>query len=143
MKCEVIITEKGEEKVLIYTKEETPLVREIISLTEENSMEISGYIDREIVKLNPSEIYCFTVENNKVFALCKKKKYSLRQRLYTLEEMLPENFIKINQSTIANLRLIDRFDASVSGTLKVYFKNGHVDFVSRRQLKTLKEKVGI
>lgn len=143
MKCELIINKNNEEKVIIYAKQETPLISEIKSLAEEAGMELSGYMDREIVKLSPSEIYCFTVQDNKVYAICKKKRYSLKQRLYTLEDMLPENFIKINQSTIANIRLIDRFDASISGTLKVYFKNGHVDFVSRRQLKTLKERIGI
>ncbi len=143
MKCELIINKNNEEKVIIYAKQETPLISEIKSLAEEAGMELSGYMDREIAKLSLSEIYCFTVQDNKVYAICKKKRYSLKQRLYTLEDMLPENFIKINQSTIANIRLIDRFDASISGTLKVYFKNGHVDFVSRRQLKTLKERIGI
>ena len=60
-----------------------------------------------------------------------------------LEEKLPLDFVKINQSCLANIKKIERFSASVGGSLKVIFKNGHTDYVSRRQLRTVKEKLGI
>ena len=60
-----------------------------------------------------------------------------------MEKKLPENFVKINQSCIANIDKINRFDASFSGTLKLIFKNSYTDYVSRRQLKTVKERIGI
>ena len=53
------------------------------------------------------------------------------------------NFVKINQSCIVNVNKIERFDTSVSGTLKVSLKNGYTDYVSRRQLKPIKERIGI
>ena len=54
-----------------------------------------------------------------------------------------DNFIKINKSCIANLKKIKRFDASFGGAMQVTFKNGHTDFVSRRNLKNVKERMGI
>ena len=71
------------------------------------------------------------------------EKFEIKTRLYVIEEKLPENFIKINQSCIANINQIERFDASISGTLKIRFKNGYTDYVSRRQLKNVKERIGI
>ena len=80
---------------------------------------------------------------NKVCAVLKDETYQLKERLYTLEEKLPQVFVKINQSCIANIEKIGRFDASISGTLKLTFKNGWTDYVSRRQLKSIKERLGI
>ena len=45
---------------------------------------------------------------------------------YTLEEMLPDHFIKINQSCIVNKNVIKGFEAAFSGSLLVRLKNGHI-----------------
>ena len=57
--------------------------------------------------------------------------------------MLKDSFVYINQGCLANLKMIDHFDASIGGTLMVVFKSGYKDFVSRRQLKNIKERIGI
>ena len=83
------------------------------------------------------------VENNKVFAITEKENYLIRERLYTIEQALSKDFIKINKSCIANIKKIDRFDASISGTLMVKFKNGYTDYVSRRSVKAVRERLGL
>ena len=57
--------------------------------------------------------------------------------------MLDLNFVRINQSCIANINQIKKFSASFNGFLQVHFKNGYIDYVSRRELKNVKERVGI
>ena len=39
--------------------------------------------------------------------------------------------------------MIDRFNASIGETLLVIFKSGYKDYVSRRQIKNVKERMGI
>lgn len=143
MKCEIIIDPKQEERVVIYAKENNRVCKEIKQLAENSYTELFGYKGKEIIPLNPPDIFCVAVINNKIYAICENEKLLLKERLYTLEEKLPEGFIKINQSCIANLSKIERFDASISGTLKLRFKNGYTDYVSRRQLKSIKERLGI
>ena len=143
MKCEIIINVDAEERVVIYTKEMNRLAQDIKQLVEDSHMGLVGYAGKEIVTLNPSDIYCVSVIDSKVYAVCEKENLQLKERLYVLEEKLPDCFVKINQSCIANMGKVERFDASISGTLKVRFKNGHVDYVSRRQLKQVKERMGI
>ena len=143
MKIQVIVDKNNEEKIVIYTKEETNLAKQIEKIVNENAFELLGYKDEEIVKLTPSQIYCVSVIDNKVWAILEKEKYLLKHRLYEVQKKLPENFVKINQSCIANIDKINRFDASFSGTLKLIFKNSYTDYVSRRQLKTVKERIGI
>ncbi len=143
MKCEIVLDENCEEKVVIYAREESRMIKEIQQLAEETFTGFMGYNGKEIIKLNPSEIYCVTVIDSKIYALCREDRFLLKERLYTLEEKLPDNFVKINQSCIANIQKIENFDASISGTLKIRFKNGYTDYVSRRQLKLIKERIGI
>lgn len=143
MKCELIIDPNCEERVVVHARGESDLTRAICRLVEEHTTQLVGYRDGEIVPLTAAEITCAMVEGDKVYALCGKEKLQMKQRLYVLEEMLGSSFVKINQSCLANVSKVERFDASVSGTLKVKFKNGHTDYVSRRQLKQVKERFGI
>lgn len=143
MKCEIIIDQNAEERVVIYTKAESTLTENIKRLVEQSRKGLVGYSDREIIPLDIKDIFCVTVMSGRVYAICENEKFLLKERLYTLEGKLNERFIKINQSCIANMDKIERFDASFSGTLKVCFKNGHTDYVSRRQLKFIKERFGI
>jgi DNA-binding LytR/AlgR family response regulator len=137
-----VIDKDREEEVVIYVHEKNSLSYEIEELVLGKSLELLGYKDKNIVKLSPSDVFCFTVENNKVYAICEKEKYQIKQRLYLLEEILDRDFVKINQSCIANIRKISKFDTSITGTLMVSFKNGHRDYVSRRQMKKVKERIG-
>ena len=142
MKCTLIITDEHEEEVVIYARERTKLTDDIEALVIGSVTEIIGYGENQAIRLKTDEVTCFMVEDNKVYAVTDKEKYQLKQRLYQLEEILPDNFVKINQSCIANLRQIKKFDTSISGTLIINFKNGYKDYVSRRQLKIVKERFG-
>jgi len=143
VKCEIFIDPNCEERVIVYAKENNLITSEIKRLAEQNLNELIGYRNNEIVKLNFISIDCITVINNKIYALSDNEKYLLKERLYSLEEKMPQSFVKINQSCLANIKKMEKFDTTISGTLKIHFKNGHTDYVSRRQLKTVKERIGI
>ena len=143
MKCELHIDKNTDEKVLIYAHEKNKAVDEIKSFVENQDIELIGYKDGEIEKLNPNKVNCFIIENSKIYAITDDDKYHVKLRLYSLEEMLGDSFIKINQSCIANIRKIKKFDSSISGTLSVIFKNGYIDYVSRRNIKSIKERLGL
>ncbi len=143
MKFTAIIGTEHDEEVVIYAHKKTELVTQIENLISENALELVGYKDKNAVRLNLSDVYCFSVEDSKVYAVLHNEKLQLKYRLYQLEEKLPQNFIKINQSCIANIKKIERFDASISGALRVCFKNGCSDYVSRRRMKDIKERLGL
>ena len=143
MKLQIVIDPNRDEEIIIYAHKKTPLLCEIEELVKSHSVDLIGYTENEKVKLNLNDIYCFFTEDNKIYALTENEKYRLKSRLYQLEEILNDNFVKINQSCIANIKKIDRFKATVGGSLMVIFKNGHTDFVSRRNLKNVKERLGL
>ena len=142
MKCKVFIDKNHEEEVIIYSHRRNALVEQLERLVNAQEVELIGYKEQEAVRLDLSDVFCFICENNKVYAITEKEKYKIKLRLYQLEEKLPHNFVKLNQSCIGNISNIQRFKASFGGSLSVEFKNGYVDCVSRRQIKIVKERFG-
>ena len=143
MKCQTKIDEKREEEVLINSQKRSSLVDEIERRLESNNLTIKGTKDDEIIIINPLDVTCFISQNNKVFALIGEEQYKIKERLYQLEEMMDENYIKINQSCLANIKRIDRFSSSLGGAIMVLFDNGYKDYISRRELKNVKERMGL
>ena len=143
MKLQIVINHNRDEEIVIYAHKKSPLVSEIEELVKSYSVDLIGYTENETVKLSLNDIYCFFTEDNKVYALTENGKYRLKSRLYQIEEGLSDNFVRINQSCIANIKKIDHFKATVGGSLTVVFKNGYIDYVSRRNLKNVKERLGL
>lgn len=143
MKCTVILDKTREEEIVIYAHQKNEMIFEIERMAQEKPLQMTGFLNEEIVRLEPQDIYCFTVEGGRLYAIGENEKYLIKARLYNIEEILDKSFIKINQSSIANVKKIQKFDASISGTLKVIFKNGHTDYVSRRNIKNVKERLGL
>ncbi|MBR6785063.1 MAG: LytTR family transcriptional regulator [Clostridia bacterium] len=143
MKFRLIIDKNRDEEILVYAHSKSALVEAVERLVSEEEFRLIGYIDREAVRLDFKEICRFVVEDNRVFAETAEEKYRLKFRLREIEEKMSADFVKINQSCLANINMVKRFDASVSGSLLVKFKNGSTDYVSRRQLKTVKERFGL
>lgn len=140
MKYRIEIKDGQSEDFLIYAKSPSQTLDKIKALLSEPEEFIFGYSDTETVKLDSTAIHCFCVEAGKVYALTEEGKLQIKERLYRLEELYPE-FVKINQSCLVNVRKIKRFDASIGGSLLVILQNGYRDYVSRRQLKTVKERM--
>lgn len=143
MKYSIIIDPDREEEILIYAREKNPLVERLEELLSAAEVELLGYCGNEIATLSPLEVECFFLEDGRLFAMSGGKKYLLKQRLYQLEESVGGDFVKINQSCLVNVRAIDRFETKLGGALAVRLKCGYTDYVSRRQMRAVKEKFGI
>lgn len=143
MKLKIVIDPTREEEVVVFTHARTPLVEQIEQLVSEKPLELVGFCEDERAVLEYVKVRRFTVENGKTYAHVGDKVYRVRQRLYQIEENAPDCFVRIHQSCLANLRQIARFEAAYSGTLRVVFKNGDIDYVSRRNVRLVKERLGV
>ena len=142
MKLNVFVDKAQEERIDIYIKEKRQIVEDIENLISEENI-LLCHKNSEIYKISLSEIILLAVENEKVAVFTEKDKFFIKERLYVAEEKLSPDFIRLNQSAIGNIRKIRKFDCSVSGTLKVTFTNGLTDYVSRRQVKAVRERLGL
>ena len=143
MKYSIIIDKERDEEVLIYVKERNDTVDRLEALLKgEQSDVLIGHYGNEATVLQIGEIVCFTVSDGVTYALTDNGKYKTKLRLYQAEESYGADFLKINQSCIVNVKAIQQFDVSLGGSLMILLKNGYRDYVSRRQLKAVKERIG-
>lgn len=142
MKYQLTIDPDREEEVLVYAKAPSALTEAIERLVKAPT-ELIGYGEEYMIPLSGEEVCCFIAQEHKVFAILPKERLLIKSRLYQLEEGLAKDFIRINQSCLANCKKIRRFEADIGGSLKVIFEGGYADYVSRRQLKIVKERFGI
>ncbi len=146
MKYTLHIDPECDEEIIVRVREKnamTSAIEALINAEKVHTPPLIGYIGDDIFEIRTEEVYCFFIENKRLFASLRRGDALIKRRLYEIEEMLGDDFIKINQSTIANLKLVDRFSVSIGATLSVHFKNGRRDYVSRRQMKAVKERLGI
>lgn len=143
MKYKTVIDPECEEIVIIRAPEYNDRIRNIEKfLASDEAGELVGYVGESIIPLDVSEVSAFISEGGAVYAIRCGKRLLIKERLYALEERLGTRFVRINQSCIANITKIARFDASLSGSLAVVFKDGYRDYISRRRLKSVKERIG-
>ena len=143
MKYRIEISQTQSEDIIISAREKTPLLEKIEELLQEDKQTLFGYNGDDAVMLLHEDINCFFVEGGRVFAMTDTERWLVKARLYQLEVGFAKDFIKINQSCLVNRQKIVRFNTSVSGSLSVILKNGYKDYVSRRQLREVKERMGL
>ncbi len=143
MKFSLHIDKSREEEVIIYAHEDNSVFAQIKQMVIGDDLTLVGYKDDNIVMLNRNDVACFISSDDRVYALVGKNRYLIKKRLYQVAELLGRDYIRINQSCIANIRQIERFQASFGGSLEVVFSNGYKDYISRRELKNVKERIGI
>ncbi|MBQ9132451.1 MAG: LytTR family transcriptional regulator [Clostridia bacterium] len=143
MKYTINIDRERDEEVVIFAHERNELIERIEAILQDAPGELLGYGEGEIVRIEPARVDCFTVEDGRVYAVTDGGRYQLKLRLYQVEACLGSGFVKINQSCIVNVSRIKSFKTSLGGSLMVTLKGGYRDYVSRRQLKTVKERIGL
>lgn len=139
MKFKFVETTEKEE-IIVYAKEKTELIKAIENMCIQDS-NIIGYYREKMIILNPLGIECFYSENDKVFALYENEKYLIKKRLYELYDQVSDSFVYINKGCMVNVNKISHFDVSFGGALLVVLKSGYKEFVSRRRLKEVKERM--
>ncbi|MBE5892624.1 MAG: LytTR family transcriptional regulator [Lachnospiraceae bacterium] len=135
MKYKLIIDQNVEEEIIAIVHAPSALTQQIENLvcSISGADGIWGYRDREQRKLEFQEIECITILDRKVIAIdTGGNRFSLKDRLRDLEDILPSYFIRINKSTLANEHRILRFDAAFSGGVDAVFRCGYREYVSRR-----------
>lgn len=142
MKFRLIIDKEKDEEVVATVHSRSPLIDELEAIISKHTDRIPGYTEDDIKMLSVSEIECVTVLEGKTYAIdSKNRRYWLKRRLYELEATLPSSFIRINKSTLANERALERFTVTVAGSVDAVFKCGYREYVSRRCFAQIKRRL--
>lgn len=136
---------RTEPLVTVQAEEITPEVDEIVRrLTQETPRLLTGSRDGRLEILEPERIYRFYASGGKVFAVTERGEYTLRQRLYELEASLDSRqFVRISNAEIIQLKKVEHFDLSITGTILVRLSDGSTTYVSRRYVGRIKQILGV
>lgn len=146
MQIEIKIDESCKEpKIIVVTDKITDEINAILKrLSEAQPKMLAGFKDDIVEVLEPSDIYRIFAASGKVFAETNHGEYTLRMRLYEIEQRLDSRtFVRISNSDIINLKKVKGFDLSFAGTICVTLSNGTVTYVSRRFVAKIKQLLGI
>lgn len=140
------INKDCEESVTAVVHERTPLTDEIERLVMQENVtdRIAGYDEDGITMLDIKQVECFFVQSEKTYAAYSDgKRYLIKKRLYELENILPDEFERINKSAVANRGRISKFKVQLSGAVDAVFASGYTDYISRRCFSELRKRYGL
>lgn len=130
--------------VVLRAPARTEEVESLLALLTAESGVLLGFRDGTAVPLPPETILRFYGEDKEVRAETPDGVYTMRQRLYALEERLAgRRFVRISHSEIVNLDQVTALDLSLTGTIRMTLRGGAVTYVSRRYVKKIKEVLGL
>lgn len=140
MKIKVEIDDAlDEDEIVIHTKKYNSEIKEFID-SFKSKPKIQFFKQDTEYYLDLDTILFFESDNGMVFAHTKKDMFSVYQKLYELENILPRSFMRISKSTIVNIQKIYSLSHSVSSHL-ITFQDTHKQvYVSRMYYKILKER---
>ncbi|MDD5793877.1 LytTR family DNA-binding domain-containing protein [Clostridium sp. HCP1S3_B4] len=145
MKLDIKLSKDVKEAyAVIYTDKITAEITRIASLIENNTQSvITVKKDEKYIVIEPKNIFMIRVEDKQVTIYDKNCKYRSSKRLYELEKILGNDFIRISKSTIINLKEIDSVEPCFNGIMYIKLKNGTIDYISRKYLPNLKKYLGL
>lgn len=148
MQIEVKIDSSCKEpKVILMAASMTEEVNDILGrLTDQmrTPQVITGIRNDKVEIVEPADLIRVYANAGKVFAVTSRGEYTLRLRLYEIEERLPPGqFVRISNSEIINLKHVNNFDLSFTGTICVRLSDKTTTYVSRRYVARIKKILGI
>ena len=134
-----------EPKLIICAPERTPELLELARQLAGISLgPIRVWEDDRSFLIPQSDFLRFYTEGKGICAQTVSKTYSVRLRLYELEEQLdPIRFVRISNSEIVNLDRVTAIDLSYTGTIRMTLDNTVTSYVSRRYVKKIKEVLSL
>ena len=143
MKFTLVINKEDEEEIIAKVHSASKLTSDIenliLSYNGEDEIIVQG--DYELKGLAISEIDCIIVIDRRVYVVdSRAQKYRTGGSLTEMEDLLPNYFIRINKSTIANERRISCYKTTFSGGVDAIFRSGYRDYVSRRCFAEIKRR---
>lgn len=132
-----------EDEIIVRCKKvDENLMKVLYQLKDENR--VTAYMEKDIVKLFPKDIYYFECVDNKVFACCEKQVFDVRLKLYEIEQTLSDSdFIRISKSVVVNLNRIMSVAPMFNGRFEARLQNGEKIIISRQYVPSLKKALGI
>lgn len=108
-----------------------------------NNSNIVGYLNNTAYNIELKNIYYFEGVDNKNFIYTKDNCYECKYKLYEIEDLKLNSFVRISKSIILNIKKISKVKGDLSGRLEATLKNDEKIIISRKYKALLKERLGL
>lgn len=142
MQIEIQIdSSRSDTKVIVVAPNMTEEVESLVKMLSDDTPHfLTGSRNNKLEVLEPEDLIRIYSSSGKVFAVTPKGEYTLRLRLYELEQRLDhKRFVRISNSEIINLKKVEHFDLNFTGTICAKLTDGTKSYVSRRYLPKIKQ----
>lgn len=131
-------------EAVIRAPEITPELEALARQLEGGDARLTVYGERGAAFIPIVEILRVYAERQAVLAQTPIGTYTVRQRLYELEEQLgPHRFVRISNSEIVNARMITGMDFSRTGTIRLSLRGGVETYASRRYVSRIRKQFDV
>ncbi len=136
---------RKEPKAVILAGADSPDLRRLAEELSGLRLDPVPVWDGETALLLPQgDLLRFYTDGKGVSAQTGEGTYSVRLRLYELEELLdPRRFVRVSNAEIVNLDRVTAVDLSLAGTIRMTLDGKTAAYVSRRYVKKIKETLNL
>lgn len=127
------------DELLISACEQSPSLTRIVNFAEKELFYVIGLREKEKVRIDLKNIQRIYSANKQVFCVANGQEYQLSERLYQLQEKLPNSFVQISRTEIIQIQTVEKFAITKSGIIEIIFTDGQKTSASRRYLKKVRE----
>ena len=137
MKIKIIEDPSCDYDLLVTVKSLTPEIEKV--LDQLNDLKITVEHRGETLLLSIHDVLFFETEGEYVYAHQEVHSYRTKYRLYELEDVLPNAFVRISKSTIVNSHAIASLERKITSTRQItFFESNKIIYVSRMYYPVLK-----
>ena len=111
----------------------------IIDFAQKELFYLIGLKEKEKVRIDLKDIQRIYSANKQVFCMVNGQEYQLLERLYQLQEKLPNSFVQISRIEMIQIQAVNKLAITISGIIEIIFKDRQKTSASRRYLKKVKE----
>lgn len=133
----------AEEHGELWLRKMTPQINDLLQELSSTDETLWCYKENEIIPVKYEDIYALQVAKRNVAVITSKATYIYNDRLSNLKVSLPNYFLPASRSSIFNYRFIDHLELVDNGLIDVVLINKYRVQISRRNIKQLKERLGI
>lgn len=146
MKIQIEVDEEiREDEVIIRCSEINSTIQKIQEVIKQSSQKVNltFYKDNMEYYLQLKTILFFETSGNGIDAHTLEETYKVKNKLYELEEILPDNFVRVSKSTIVNINHIHSIDRNITSSSLIQFNKSYKQvYVSRIYYKQLRQRLG-
>ena len=142
-KLHLTMQEKEEGAELCWYKPEIALNQINNSYEKLIPSKYSNLYGSKIIIKRDSSILKYFIETTKNSLLIHIENdiYEYKSKLYELEKILPEKFIRISKSTILNLEKVLVYNPLMNGLMEAKLINNETTYISRKYLKEVRIRI--